>query len=42
MLDKIIHVALNDRLTKAAHWTVFGIGAFALAFSIIATAASAF
>jgi hypothetical protein len=31
----------NDRLTRAAHWTMFSVGALSLAFSVIATAARA-
>jgi hypothetical protein len=42
MTEKIIRIALNDRLTRAAHWTVFTVGALSLVFSIAATAASAF
>jgi hypothetical protein len=42
MADRIIRIATNDRLTRAAHWTVFGIGLLSLTFSIAATAASAF
>ncbi|MDH5453125.1 MAG: hypothetical protein OEY05_13885 [Paracoccaceae bacterium] len=42
MSDKIIRIALNEKLTRAAHWTVFAIGALSLTFSIAATAASAF
>jgi hypothetical protein len=41
MLETIIRIASNDRLTRAAHWTVFSVGALTLAFSILATAASA-
>ena len=37
----LIRIATNERLTRAAHWTVFGIGALSLTFSIAATAASA-
>ena len=42
MVENIIRIATNDRLTRAAHWTVFAAGALALTFSILATAASAF
>jgi hypothetical protein len=42
MKDRIYKIALDKRLTEAAHWTVFAIGALSLAFSIAATAASAF
>jgi len=41
MVQNFIRLATNDRLTRAAHWTVFGVGALTLAFSILATAASA-
>ncbi|WP_284162517.1 hypothetical protein [Frigidibacter sp. SD6-1] len=41
MTDRILRIALNDRLTRAAHWTVFTLGAASLVFSIAATAASA-
>jgi hypothetical protein len=41
MVDNILRVALSERLTRAAHWTVFTVGALALSLSIIATAASA-
>lgn len=41
MVQNFIRLATNDRLTRAAHWTVFSVGALTLAFSIIATAASA-
>jgi hypothetical protein len=41
MSEKIIRIALNEKLTNAAHWAVFSIGALALTFSIAATAASA-
>lgn len=42
MKDAVIRIALNERLSRAAHWTVFSVGLFALTFSVIATAASAF
>ena len=42
MLETIIRIASNDRLTRAAHWTVFSVGALTLAFSVAATAARAF
>lgn len=42
MTDKIIRIALNERLTRAAHWTVFAVGALSLVLSVAATAASAF
>ncbi|MEZ5779226.1 MAG: hypothetical protein R3E44_12775 [Paracoccaceae bacterium] len=42
MARNIIRIALNDRLTRVAHWTVFGAGVLSLTFSIAATAASAF
>jgi hypothetical protein len=41
MTDRILRIALNERLTRAAHWTVFTLGAASLVFSIAATAASA-
>ena len=42
MAKDIIRIAMNDKLVKGAHWAVFSIGALSLAFSIAATAASAF
>lgn len=42
MAAKIIKIAMNEKLTRAAHWTVFGVGLMSLTFSIAATAASAF
>lgn len=42
MAKNIIRIALNEKLTRAAHWAVFGAGFLSLTFSIIATAASAF
>lgn len=42
MAKDIIRFAMNERLVKGAHWAVFGIGVLSLAFSIAATAASAF
>ncbi|MCX8508591.1 MAG: hypothetical protein ORN49_06905 [Rhodobacteraceae bacterium] len=42
MVDHILRVASNQRLTEATHWAVFGLGALALTFSVLATAASAF
>lgn len=42
MTDKFIRIALNDRVTRVAHWTVFTVGALSLVFSVAATAASAF
>ncbi len=41
MVDNILRVALSERITRAAHWTVFAVGALALTFSVVATAASA-
>lgn len=41
MTDRIIRIALSERLTRAAHWTVFTVGALSLVFSVAATAASA-
>lgn len=41
MVDNIIRVALNERMTRAAHWTVFATGALLLLVSVGATAASA-
>ena len=38
MIDGLIRITTNDRVTRAAHWTVFSLGAASLAFSIIATA----
>lgn len=42
MTKNLIRIATNEKLTKAAHWTVFGAGLMSLTFSIVATAASAF
>ncbi len=42
MAKDIIRIALNERLVKGAHWAVFAVGLLSLAFSIAATAASAF
>ena len=42
MKDNLIRIATNEKLTRATHWAVFGIGLLALTFSIAATAASAF
>jgi hypothetical protein len=41
MFNHIVRIAFNDRLVRAAHWTVFSVGALSLSFAIIATAASA-
>lgn len=41
MTKNIIRIATNEKLTRAAHWTVFSIGLLSLTFSIAATAASA-
>lgn len=41
MLNELARIFLNDRLTRAAHWTVFSLGAASLVFSIAATAARA-
>lgn len=41
MKDAVIRITTNEKLTRAAHWTVFGVGAMSLVFSIAATAASA-
>ncbi len=41
MKDHIIRIAANEKLTRAAHWTVFTVGALSLVLSIAATAASA-
>lgn len=41
MTERLIRIATNEKLTRAAHWTVFTIGLLSLAFSIAATAASA-
>jgi hypothetical protein len=40
MIDGFIRITTNERLTRAAHWTVFSLGAASLAFSIFATAAT--
>jgi hypothetical protein len=42
MKDGLIRFTSNQRLQRAAHWTMFSVGALSLAFSIAATAASAF
>lgn len=42
MTQQIFRLATDERLTRAAHWTVFAIGALSLVISIAATAASAF
>jgi hypothetical protein len=42
MTEKLIKIATNERLTSAAHWTVFTIGCLSLVLSVAATAASAF
>ncbi|MDI3337026.1 hypothetical protein QKW60_11440 [Defluviimonas aestuarii] len=42
MADRLIQIATSEKLTRAAHWTVFTIGCLSLTFSIAATAASAF
>ena len=41
MLNELSRILLNERLTRAAHWAVFSLGALSLVFSIAATAASA-
>lgn len=40
--DRIYRLTVDKRLVEVAHWTVFAIGALTLAFSVAATAASAF
>jgi len=42
MMDTLVRYAFNDKVTRAAHWTVFSVGVLSLTFSIAATAASAF
>jgi hypothetical protein len=42
MKDGLIRIVSNERLTRATHWTVFGVGTLSLVFSIAATAARAF
>lgn len=42
MMDTFARYAFNDKVTRAAHWTVFSVGVLSLTFSIAATAASAF
>jgi len=42
MKNGLIRFANNQRLQRAAHWTMFSAGALSLTFSILATAASAF
>ena len=41
MKDAAIRIVTNEKLTRAAHWTVFSLGALSLSFAVIATAASA-
>lgn len=41
MFNDLIRIAFSDRIVRAAHWTVFSLGALTLTFSIAATAASA-
>ncbi len=41
MTKRLIRLATNEKLTRAAHWTVFTMGLVALSFTIAATAASA-
>lgn len=38
MIDGLIRITTNDRLTRVAHWAIFGLGAASLTFSILATA----
>jgi hypothetical protein len=38
----ILRIVKNQRLTKAAHWTMFSLGLMSLGFSIAATAVKAF
>lgn len=40
MVDNIIRIATNERMTRAAHWAVFALGALTLTVSIAATAAT--
>jgi hypothetical protein len=42
MKDAAIRIVTNEKLTRATHWAVFGLGALSLAFAVAATAASAF
>lgn len=39
-MTTLTKIFLNDRLVRAAHWTVFGVGAISLSFSVAATAIS--
>lgn len=39
MKNGLHRLVTNDRLTRAAHWAMFSIGAMSLAFSVLATAA---
>lgn len=41
MIHDLVRIAFSDRMVRAAHWTVFSLGALTLTFSIVATAASA-
>ncbi len=38
MKRRLIDIIENERLTRATHWTVFGLGALSLSFSVAATA----
>ena len=42
MKDAAIRIASNERITRATHWAVFGLGALSLSVANAATAASAF
>jgi hypothetical protein len=42
MKDAAIRIVTNEKLTRATHWAVFGLGVLSLTFAVAATAASAF
>ncbi|MGB3146547.1 MAG: hypothetical protein WBA91_02170 [Paracoccaceae bacterium] len=40
MVEKVVRIARNERLTRAVHWAVFSVGALSLLFSVAASAAA--
>jgi len=42
MRDAAIRIVTNERIVRATHWAVFGLGATSLLFAVAATAAQAF
>lgn len=42
MKDRLIDLMENERLKRATHWAVFGLGLLSLTFSLAATAVNAF